>query len=161
MAKQLNVNMSFTADSSQAQANLQALNTTLNQIASINTKGLNFDSPIRQAVEAAKELKVHLTNAFDVKTGNLNLNALQTSLKSTGTSLSELSSKLLNAGMAGEQSFLQLAKAISTSNIQIKRSTGLLAEFSTTLKNTARWQLHVTWIHGSSIECIWLCTKIK
>jgi hypothetical protein len=41
---------------------------------------------------------MHLNNAMNVNTGNLDLNKLNSSLSSAGTSLGALSANLLNAG---------------------------------------------------------------
>jgi hypothetical protein len=43
-------------------------------------------------------LQQHLINAFNVKTGNLDLSKLDASLKSAGQSLGGLSTNLLKAG---------------------------------------------------------------
>lgn len=148
MAKQLNIDLNFNANVSQAEQNLKRLQQTLNQIAATDTSGLSMESPIRSAISAAKDLRTHLDNAFDVKTGNLNLDKFNASLKSSGQSLSSLSSNLMNAGTSGQQAFLQMATAISSANIQINKSTGLMNELWTTMKNTMRWQISSSAIHA-------------
>ena len=71
MAKQLNVNLAFTADTGKAKAQLQDLQRQLSQIintpkASGVTGGITKD--IQQATQAAAELKVHLQSATNVNT---------------------------------------------------------------------------------------------
>jgi hypothetical protein len=44
-------------------------------------------------------LQKHLNNAFNMKTGNFDLNRLSTSLKSANTDLATLTSGLLKAGI--------------------------------------------------------------
>lgn len=148
MAKQLNVNMNFTADTSNVESNLNKLKASLNQISStpINMSKANLE--LKEATNAAKQLQIHLNNAFNVKTGNLDLNKLNTSLTQSGQSLSQLSGKLLGAGKDGQQAFLQMQTAVQNANIQIKKSTGFLSEMGTVLKNTIRWQLSSSMIHG-------------
>lgn len=148
MAKQLNVNMNFTADTSNVENNLNKLKASLNQIASTPIKIGNVNEDLKQASVAARQLQVHLNNAFNTKTGNLDLGKLQSSLDKSGQSLTQLSKGLLGAGKDGQQAFLQMQTAIHNANIQIKKSTGFLAEMGTVLKNTIRWQLSSSMVHG-------------
>lgn len=147
MPKQLNVNLGFSADTSEAKKAINDLNRDLKSIASLDAVG-GLTPGIQSAVSAAKDLQVHLNNAFDIKTGNFDLSKLNSSLKSSGQSLTELSNKLLNAGMTGESAFLNLSKSISRANINLTKSQGLLGSFVTTLKNTAKWQLSSSILHG-------------
>ena len=147
MPKQLNVNLAFSADTAEAKKAIDDLNRDLKSIASLDAVG-GLTPGIQSAVSAAKDLQIHLNNAFDIKTGNFDLSRLNSSLKSSGQSLSELSNKLLNAGMTGESAFLNLSKSISRANINLTKSQGLLGSFITTLKNTARWQLSSSVLHG-------------
>ena len=149
MSKQLNVDLRFNADASQAIANIQNLKTSLASIANTPIPvGAKLTSEMQTAIQSAKDLQFHLSNAFNVKTGNLDLNSLNTSLKSSGQSLSDLSSKLLMAGKNGEQAFLNIQKSIATAGVQINKTQGLLGQFMTTLKNTARWQVSSMMLNG-------------
>ena len=158
MAKQLNVNLAFTADTSQAKRNLMELQNTLNSIANttpINNLGLSKE--MQEAKASAKELQQHIANAFNTKTGNLDLSKLNASLQSTGQSLGTLSANLLKAGSTGEQAFMNLQRSISTASVQINQANGLLTQFWTTLKNTARWQISSTVLHGfmGALQSAW------
>ena len=149
MAKQLNINMNFTSDTSQVQKNLQELYNSLNKISSIKPAfGMSLNKDMQSAVSSAKQLQTHLNNAMDAKTGNLNLDKLNASLKDSGESLSGLSANLIKAGSNGEQAFMNLQRSISTANVKLQQANGLLANFWTTLKNTARWQLSSSMLHG-------------
>lgn len=148
MAKQLNINLQMNADTSQAQKNLLDLKKALNEIAAIKIDNGNFNKDLQDAVKSAKELQVHINNAFNTKTGNLDISALDMSLKRTGQSLSSLTQGLLGAGMTGEKAFLKVASSISNANINLNKSQTLLSSFLTTLKNTARWQLSSSTIHA-------------
>ena len=71
MSTQVNVNLAFTANTEQAKQQLQLLQTQLNQI-TMNTKiGSGITEDLQGAVKAATELQIHLKNATNVKTGNL------------------------------------------------------------------------------------------
>jgi hypothetical protein len=86
MAKQLNVNLAFTADTGKAKAQLKDLQSQLNNL--INASGPNgMATQITEATKAAAELKVHLQNATNVKTGNLDFSKLNESIKQSGKSL--------------------------------------------------------------------------
>ena len=151
MAKQLNVNLSFTADVGKAKAQIQELQSLLNNIASSSFKtGANNDmtKKLAEASAAAKELQLHLNNAFNVKTGQFDLSALDKSLKASGSNIQNLSTKLLNAGETGQQAFMKLAQSISLADQPMLRINGRLKEFATTMKNTARWQLSSSMLHG-------------
>jgi hypothetical protein len=80
-----------------------------------------------------------LNNAFNANTGNFDLSKLDRSLSKSKTSVSELSAQLLNAGTTGQQAFVQLAQSIAAADRPMIGLKGRLAEFATTLKNTARW----------------------
>jgi hypothetical protein len=60
---------------------------------------LTLNKDIQEASNSAKELERHLENAFNVKTGNIDLGKLNTSLKSSNTDLATLTSNLLKAGI--------------------------------------------------------------
>ena len=156
MAKQLNVNLAFTADTSQAKRNIEELQVSLNKISSISHQagGLQLTKDMQQAVNSAKDLQTHLNNAFNIKTGNLDLNMLNASLKKANTDLATLGQGLLKAGIQGEEAFMNVQRAVATASVQIKQSNTLLGEMWTTLKNTARWQISSSILHGfmSSIQ---------
>ena len=149
MAKRLNVDLSFSADTKQAEKNIADLSKSLNKIANLSpVEGMNLNKDLQAAVSSAQALQRHLGNAFNVKTGNFDLNRLSQSLKSSNTDLATLTSGLLKAGMQGEQAFMKVQRALSTANVQINKSQSLLSEFATTLKNTARWEISSKVMHG-------------
>ena len=75
MAKNLQVNLAFTADTSAAMQNLQTLRNSLNEISALPfSVGKNISSDLQMAANSASSLQKHLGAAMDVKTGNLNLN---------------------------------------------------------------------------------------
>jgi DNA-directed RNA polymerase specialized sigma24 family protein len=103
---------------------------------------------MREASSAAKELSIHLNNAFNANTGKLDLSKLDKSLKTSSTNVTELSTKLLNAGSQGQQAFVQLAQAISAADRPVVTLNAKFSSLLTTLKNTARWQLSSSVLHG-------------
>lgn len=158
MSKQLNVKLNFQADTSQVQQALSQLSSSLSQIANITPfSGSQLTAELAVAKQSAKDLQMHLNNAFNVKTGNLDLGKLDASLKSSGQSLGQLSANLLKAGSTGEQAFLNIQRSIGNASVQINQANGVLAQFMTTLKNTARWQISSSVLHGfmSALQSAW------
>jgi len=89
MSKQLNVNLNFRADTSQAKAELKSLQSQLYSIVNAPPSNLSLKKDISEAVASAAELSVHLKNATNVNTGNLDFSKLSTSLKKSGMTLSQ------------------------------------------------------------------------
>lgn len=149
MAKQLNVNLAFKAETGQAKQAIMDLQSALSKVASmnINTPGLDANK-LKAASSAAKELSIHLNNAFNAETGNFDLSKLDRSLKTSSTNVTELSSKLLGAGASGEQAFVKLAQSIAAADRPVVTLNSKLNEMLTALKNTARWQISSSILHG-------------
>lgn len=150
MAKQLNVNVAVTADTGQAKAQLQQLQTQLQQLSMSSSNlqlGINA-SQIREASQAATELAAHLKQATNIQTGTLDFSKLNTSINNSGKTLIEYGNQLQKLGPQGQQAFQQLAQAVAQSEIPVKRVSALFGEFGTVLKNTIRWQLSSSMIHG-------------
>lgn len=151
MAKQLNVNLAFTADTSQAKAQLQALQNSLTSLMSttaISTSGLGIDEKISSAIAHAGQLKIALEQATNVKTGTLDLGKFDQQLKKSGMSIDQYAKSLYALGPKGAQAFSQLAQSITTAEIPLRRGNAMLQQFATTLKNTARWQISSSILHG-------------
>lgn len=150
MAKQLNVDMRFTADTSNAKAQLQDLQSQLDKLTKISTStsGFGLTDSIKQATVAATQLKEQLTAATNVNTGTLDLSKFSESLRKSGMSLSQYETQLSKLGPEGSKAFATLAQSIATAEIPLKRSNAMLNEFFTTLKNTARWQISSSILHG-------------
>ena len=150
MAKQLNVNLAFNADTSKAKQQIQDLQNQLSAI--INMPSSSFANgitpKIQEATKAVAELKVHLQNATNVKTGNLDFTKLNQSIKNSGSSLSEYATKLQSLGPTGEKAFTLLAQSVASAEVPIRRSNALLSELWVTMKNTVRWQLTSSTLHG-------------
>ena len=147
MAKNLKVNMQFTADSSQAKRQIQDLQLSLNGLMRTTNINMNSDD-IRTAIGLTSELQVHLNRAINTNTGNLDFSKLSQSIKASGKSINEYADSLLKLGPQGQQTFMKLAQAITESEIPLRRTNKLVSEFATTLANTARWQLSSSILHG-------------
>lgn len=153
MARQMDryeVRLAFTADNSQAMQSIQALEKSLQNVAKMP---FNAQTPFKslgleEASDAAIKLQRHLRDALNVDTGKLDLSRLSTSLKSANENLDDYYTNLLKAGPAGEQAFMDLAKAITQADTPVIRLNNRFQEFAKTLKNTIKWQLSSDLTHG-------------
>ena len=150
MAKQLNVSLAFTADISQAKRQIQELQTSLENVAKMPGKASSLfdDVEIKKASKAALELQQHLAKAVNIDTGKLDLSRFSSSLKNSNKDLHQYATTLMSIGSSGQQAFLQLAQAIATADTPVTRINAKVAELGTTLKNTARWQISSSILHG-------------
>ena len=152
MPKQLNVNLGFTADTSKARQQIQELQQSITDLmkASDAKTGapLKLGDELKEASLAASQLKQMLISATNVDTGKIDLGKFSMQLKQSNMTLETLGKSLAKMGPQGEKAFLKLTKAISQSDITLNRTKGLVDELWVTLKNTARWQLSSSVLHG-------------
>ena len=150
MPKQLNVNLAFTADTSQAKKQLQDLQNQLTKLTnnSLGNSKLDITKEIQNATSAAAQLKVQLEKATNVDTGKLDLSKFVDSMNKSGMDLEQYRKQLSALGPEGSKAFMSLAQSIANAEIPLRRSNALLDQFWVSLKNTARWQLSSSALHG-------------
>lgn len=151
MAKQLNINLQFTADIAKAKDRIKELTESLDKINEqfvLDIDSSKMTKEIFEAQGAAISLKNALQSAVNVKTGSIDLLKFNQSLKKAGIELSDLQKNLKNLGPEGQRAFTQLAGTIIQAETPIKRANGLLNEMWTTLRNSIRWQISSSAIHG-------------
>lgn len=148
---QMNINLSFTADTTQAERKLEELKySLLNAVQSASkSSSLGITDEISGAITQANKLQVALSNAT-MHTGKLDLTKFKQELKSAGLDAQNIRESLFALGPAGETAFSQLTRAITTAEIPLKRTSTLLKKFADTLANTAKWQVASTAIHKFS-----------
>ena len=150
MAKQLNVNLAFTADTGKAKQQIQDLQNQLTKFLNQPMSGFGdaLTKDIKEASKAAAELKVHLEKATNPNTGTLDFSKLNQSMKQANTSVSQYAAKIRDMGPEGQKSFMMLAQSVAAAEVPIRRSNALLDEMWTTMKNTMRWQISSSILHG-------------
>lgn len=152
MSKQLNVSLAFTANTSEAIAQIKNLQKELNNISmgkfGANSPIKSLTPEIQTAMKAASQLQAALEGAVNVQTGKLDLGKFSQSLHANQMKLSDYARQLSALGPTGNKAFLQLANSISQAEMPLMRSNGLLKQLGTTLANTARWQLSSSLLHG-------------
>lgn len=147
MAKQIHVSMTMDADVRQAKAKIADLQ---NQLQSIKFAPSNLfnDTDLKKASQAASELQQHLKAAMNVDTGKLNLTQFSMSLQKSGKTLKDYRKDLELIGPAGQQAFISVAQSVASAEAPTLRLNKKMTEFLTTLKNTARWQISSSILHG-------------
>lgn len=137
------IKLSLFAESGQVKQEVAKLKNSLMDITRIPTNNITgqMATKIKEASNAAKELQIHLTSAFNQKTGDFNINKLQSSLQSSGQSLTQLSMNLLKIGPQGTQAFSQLANSILNAQKPAMHLNTIVTKLMTTMMNTARWMI--------------------
>lgn len=151
MSRQLHIDLLFNANTSGAKAQIQSLQQSMNQLTtSMASQGAQFGltPQLQQAQQAAVQLRTALQQSLNVNTGQFDLTKFSSSLKSMGTNLSMLKTQLTSVGPTGQQAFMSLAQSIMAAEIPTKRISASLMSLGTTLKNTLKWQLSSSMLHG-------------
>jgi hypothetical protein len=63
-------------------------------------------------------------------------------------SIDKYANSLKNLGPQGQEAFLQLTRSISSAEVPLLHVNEKLNEMWVTLKNTARWQISSSILHG-------------
>lgn len=141
MAKNINVNLTFTANTDQVKNQLANVKSELSSLVNNFTLGKKFSSEIDQGVIAARNLRDMLNSATNVDTGKLDLSRFSASLRQSGKSLQEYQSELRALGPEGQKAFLNLAQSVANAEVPLRNTNVLLNKMMNTLGNTIRWQL--------------------
>lgn len=150
MAKQLNVNLAFSADTTKVKSQLVDLQKQLDNLIKNPTATTSFGltKEIEQASVAAASLRTQLEAATNVNTGKLDLGKFSQSMKQSKYQIEDYKEALLSLGPDGAKTFAALAQSITQAEVPLKRSSALLSDFATTLRNTTRWQISSSILHG-------------
>jgi hypothetical protein len=109
---------------------------------------LKLTGDINEATLAAGRLKQMLSSATNVDTGKLDLGKFSMQMKQGGVDLNYFKNTLTKLGPQGEKSFLSLTKAISSADFTLNRTKGLVNDLFVTFKNTMKWQISSSVLHG-------------
>lgn len=150
MPKDIQVNLSFTADIAKAKQQISELQKSLVNVSKMpeDISSIFNNNSIKEAKEAVIELQQHLNAAVNINTGKLDLSRFSTSLKASNKDLSVYYDKLLAAGEEGQKAFYKLSQAIASAEAPVTRISKRMDDFLVTLKNTAKWQISSSIMHG-------------
>ena len=144
MSRQLNVNLVFNADVSQARTQMQGLMTSVNQLqTSLNSKmsASGLTTELNKAQAAVVNLKSNLNSAFDVNTGKLDLNKFNTNLQRSGMTLRDYRNNLTLLGADGQKAFYQLSQSIMSGQMPLQKTNNLLTNMMNTFGNSIKWSI--------------------
>lgn len=144
MAKQLNqsttVNMVFTADASQAKAQIASLQKDLSNLMTKSFSSSGVGQSLSQYGTDIAKLQSVLKSSIN-EFGKIDLGKFQKNLSSSGLSLTKLQNSLSSMGPAGSAAFNKLSTSVMQAEMPIRSTNKLLAEMKTTLANSARWTI--------------------
>ena len=156
---EVQVNMRFNADTSQARREIESLQGSLakvmaSSVTNTSGAGMHLTKDLQAASLAAAQLQATLQKAMNVNTGKLDLKVFNEELRKSGMSLEKYQQTLSKAGPTGKQAFTQLAHSITTADLKVVRANEHLAKLGQSLMNTARWQISSSILTGfiSSIQ---------
>ena len=144
MAKRLNYTIGVNADTSKFEASLQEAVTSLQ---ALGTKSQVVPT-LQKASTAALDLAKNLQSAVNTNTGKLDLSVFSKKLEDSGQSLSSYYNQMVQLGPAGTEAFLKVASSITQAELPLRRTNTLMNELWVTMKNTMRWQLTSSVLHG-------------
>ena len=117
----------------------------------IGTTSSNTDyiaSNVQAAARAALDLQQNLRAAINPDTGNLNLEAFNANLRASGRTLADYQALLSSLGPSGQETFMNLARAIQQADEPLVRTNRLMSDLWTTMRNTVRWQITASALQG-------------
>ena len=138
----------INADTSKAKKQIADLFKSLDKVQKFSIDNFDIAPDLVNASRAAEELTTHLRAATNVNTGQLNLAKFNKSIRDANTSLGDLISDLSLGGSAGQSAFEQMTAAIARTQVPLRQTNALLKDMATTLKNTIKWELSSTAVHG-------------
>ena len=144
MAKRLNYTIGVNADTSKFEASLQEAVTSLQ---ALGTKS-QIVPTLQKASTAALDLAKNLQSAVNTNTGKLDLSVFNKKLEDSGQSLRSYYNQMVQLGPAGTEAFLKVASSITQAELPLRRTNILMNELWVTMKNTMRWQLTSSVLHG-------------
>ena len=151
MSQSVEVRLNFTAETAQAEQALNRLQTSLRNISTqsnMNTGGFRFTQELNQASDAAIKLRQNLSNAINTNTNKLDLSKFRKEMDKSGMSLEKYRVALQKIGPEGQNAFIDLSKAILSSQTPLTHSIKLFDKLWDSLKRTAGWQISSLAIHG-------------
>ena len=157
------IGVSFQADRSA----LKTIENDLKKISNASVKDVinptsitDATTKLNAAKTAATQMQAALQAGFNTKLNTVDLQKFQQSLKSSGTSISQLQASLSQVS-GGASVFRTMAAQVLTTNKQLRQSSQLLTKMGETLTNTIRWTIASTAINAvtNSIRKAWTFTK--
>ena len=145
--QQRKVSLIFETNTNKAKSDINDLVASLQKIQAKPTSLID-PTGIREASKAALELQSHIQKAINVDTGKLDLSRFAASLSTSGKSLERYRATLTRIGPEGTAAFRSVMSSINNAEVSTVRLTKGMKDFLTTMKNTAKWQISSSIMHG-------------
>ena len=150
MASSYQYNLKFNADTTKAKQQMADLERALDKIINKNAAdslGDKLNQDLQKSVILATELKTHIEQATNPRTGVLDFSKLNEFMRQNNTTLLEYGKNLLKLGPDGRQAFQHLTGAIANSEVPFRRVNKLANDLFISLKNAAKWQISSSVMH--------------
>ena len=147
--KNIDVTLSFSADTKQVKTQLADLKETLKGLttSALTSSPLGLTKELNESVKVVNNLQAVLKEST-TEVGKLDLGKFRQQLEASNLTANKISKSLLVLGDEGISAFAQLTQSITMAEVPLKRTNKLLNDFAVTLKNTAKWQISSSMIHG-------------
>ena len=124
------------------QASLQkTVNEAISALQKIGTNSqFGVAKELQDASSAAYKLGSILKGSINMETGKFEIDKFQQKLQQSGMTLEQYRDKLAQLGPQGKNAFGQVADAITSAELPMRRVNTLLDKLWATMKNTIRWQ---------------------
>lgn len=150
MAKTMNVNLVFNANTQQVKAQLEQLKTSLNGLTAnmnMNRGMAEYNQQIKVATGSLANLQAMLSQTTD-SSGKLNISQFAQSMKQAGMTMSSLRQDLSAFGAAGDEAFLQLSRSVMNAQMPIRQTNTAIDKLWGSMKNVATWQISSKILYG-------------
>lgn len=145
--QQRKVSLIFETNTNKAKSDINDLISSLQKLQAKPTSLID-PTGIREASKAALELQGHIQKAINVDTGKLDLSRFAASLSTSGKSLEQYRATLTRIGPEGTAAFRSVMSSINNAEVSTVRLTKGMKDFLVTMKNTAKWQISSSIMHG-------------
>jgi TP901 family phage tail tape measure protein len=156
---QIRYNVGFNID----KTGLNELTKTLQNVQQeLNKTGnTNVDNSLKDGVKAAQQLESILNDAWNSKLNQLDLNKVNTGIKSTFGSVQQLKNEMEKGGATGSAAYNKIASSVLNTNLQLKQSNKLLDDMADTMAKTVKWGITSSIFNRitGSIQEAWGYTK--
>ena len=147
--KDIDVTLGFSADTQHVQMQLKELKESLSKLTTDigKTSPLGLTKELNNSVKTVNQLQAVLRQST-TEVGKLDLGKFRQELQKSNLDANQIAKSLFSLGDEGVAAFTKLAQSVTLAEVPIKRSNKLLKEFAVTLKNTAKWQISSSLLHG-------------
>lgn len=151
MNKKLNVSLEFSANGQNAMNEISKVSNSLKKLQAemkFAEHNIGGRSGYKELADDLYKVSAAYKTAINLDTGKLNITKFNQGLRDTNTSLNSVANNFSRMGATGVQAFSQLTKSIYNAEVPIRRTNKMIDDMWISLKNTAKWQLSSSIIHG-------------